>query len=154
MEKRSKTLSYSYYASLREMDAASRELIERARSAAEGAVAPYSHFRVGAAALLSSGEVLTAANVESEVYPAGICAERNLLYHLAASYPTAQIVAFAVTSPSSEGECYPCGLCRQTLLDTERRQGSPIAVIMAGSDSATVVECAEDLLPFSFKLLD
>lgn len=128
------------------------ELIEKARVAAASAVASYSHFKVGAAVRLSSGEVVCGANVESEVYPAGICAERNVLFHVATAYPDERVEMLAVVSTSSVDECYPCGPCRQTILDTERRQGSPIRVVMAGRDSATVVESAAMLLPFSFKL--
>ena len=38
------------------------------------------------------------------------------------------------------------------LLDVERRQGTPIRIVMAGGGTATVVESAESLLPFNFKL--
>ncbi|MFR9565660.1 MAG: cytidine deaminase, partial [Rikenellaceae bacterium] len=136
-----------------ELPANERQLLEEALAASARAVAPYSSFRVGAAVRLrESGEVVSSANVESEVYPAGICAERNLLFTVAANYAGAIIEEMAVASPSSSGECYPCGICRQTLIDTERRQGSPIRVIMGSTQSATVVESAESLLPFTFKL--
>jgi len=38
------------------------------------------------------------------------------------------------------------------LVDVERRQKLPIRVIMSGGGSATVVDSAEKLLPFTFKL--
>ena len=60
--------------------------------------------------------------------------------------------AVAIASDPSPRECYPCGACRQTLLDVERRPGSPIRIIMAGGGTATVVGSAADLLPFTFKL--
>lgn len=145
-------LEYNHYTQRAELPADVAELIEEARVAAGSAVASYSHFKVGAAARLSSGAIVRGANVESEVYPAGVCAERNLLHHVATSYPDDRVEMLAVISISSVGECYPCGLCRQTLLDTERRQGSSIRVVMAGRDSATVVDSAVVLLPFSFKL--
>lgn len=47
-----------------------RLLIEEARKAAQGAYAPFSGYRVGAAARLASGRIITAANQESEVFPA------------------------------------------------------------------------------------
>ena len=52
----------------------------------------------------------------------------------------------------SERECYPCGQCRQVMVDVERRQGSPIRVIMSGNGTATAVESATLLLPFTFIL--
>ncbi len=129
-----------------------RELIAAAQLAAQRSISPYSHFAVGAAARLSSGEIVTSANVESDVYPAGICAERNLLFNCAINHPAERIEALAITSPSTNEECYPCGVCRQTILDTERRQLSTIRIIMAGAESATIVDSATLLLPFAFKL--
>jgi cytidine deaminase len=38
------------------------------------------------------------------------------------------------------------------MLDAERRQQSPIRIIMAGGGTASGVESAEVLLPFTFKL--
>ena len=62
------------------------------------------------------------------------------------------IEALAIASEPSERECYPCGQCRQVLLDAERRQGSPIRIIMSGAGGATVVDSAVRLLPFTFQL--
>ncbi|MFI3305705.1 MAG: cytidine deaminase [Rikenellaceae bacterium] len=146
------SIAYDKFDRISDMELADRELIASARSAAEHSYSPYSHFAVGAAARVAEGAVESAANVESEVFPAGICAERNLLFGVATRYPGAVVEALAVVSISNEAECYPCGVCRQTLLDVERRQGAPIRVIMAGEDSATVVESAASLLPFGFKL--
>ncbi len=145
-------ISYTKHECFETLQASDRELIERARDAAAGSFSPYSHFSVGAALRLQSGDILVGANVESEVFPQGMCAERTLLYHTSACRGSDVIEALAVSSISSGEECYPCGACRQTLLDTERRQGSPIRIIMAGSHSATIVESAAALLPFAFKL--
>lgn len=145
-------LQFQKIESLEGLSSSQRELLSEAQSAASRAVAPHSNFRVGAAARLASGEIVSAANVESEVYPAGICAERNLLFRLAVTHQEDAIVELLVTSLSSDEECYPCGLCRQTLLDTERRQQRDIRVIMTGATSATIVESAASLLPFSFTL--
>ena len=145
-------ITYHHFDSLESLPKADKELIEAARKATEKAFAPYSEFRVGAAALLRSGEVVSAANCESEVYPSGMCAERVLLYHLQINHANDPIVAFAIASVPVERECYPCGSCRQTLLDAQKRQQSPIRIIMSSQESATVVDSAEELLPFSFKL--
>jgi cytidine deaminase len=145
-------ITYHHFDSLESLPKADKELIEAARKATEKAFAPYSKFRVGAAALLRSGEVVSAANCESEVFPSGMCAERVLLYHLQINHADDPIVAFAIASVPAERECYPCGSCRQTLLDAQKRQQSPIRIIMSSAESATVVDSAEELLPFSFKL--
>ena len=128
------------------------ELVKAAVEASQRAFAPYSHFKVGAAARLSGGTIISAANCESEVFPSGMCAERSLLYHYRTNHANTPIEAIAIASDPATGECYPCGACRQVLLDAERAQQRPIRLIMAGPDSASVVASVEELLPFTFKL--
>ena len=150
--KQQKAIIYEQYDSYEALPTEDRALVEAATEATHRAYAPYSHFRVGAAARLRSGEIITASNCESEVFPSGMCAERSLLYFLASNHSDDAITALAIASSPSEHECYPCGACRQSLLDAETRQQSPMRIIMAGGGRATVVDSAVSLLPFSFKL--
>jgi cytidine deaminase len=143
---------YESYAAREAMSLADRELCDCATEACGSAHAPYSNFRVGAAARLRSGLIITGSNQESEVFPAGICAERTLLFHWQAHHVGDPIEAIAIASIPGVRECYPCGQCRQVLLDTERRQNSPIRIIMCSEASASVVSSATVLLPFNFKL--
>ena len=144
-------ISYEHY-TLDTLPTSDSELVKAAFEATTQAYAPFSGFKVGAAARLRSGEIITAANCESEVFPSGLCAERSLLYHYATNHADNPIEAMAIASNPSERECYPCGACRQVMLDTENRQQSPIRIIMAGGGTATVVNSAKDLFPFTFKL--
>lgn len=146
------TIDYRHYGSLAELSAADRELVAAAKSACATAYAPSTGFRVGAAARLADGTVMTASNQESDVGPVGVCAERNLLYYIQANWKDSPVEAIAIASDPDDNECYPCGMCRQVLTDTERRQNRPIRLIMAGRDTATVVDSSLDLLPFLFKL--
>ena len=150
--KRTLDISYEHYTTIGDLSEADRQLIREAEEATATANAPYSHFHVGAAVRLKSGRTLHASNFESEVYPAGLCAERSLLFFVEANYADDPVEALAIASNPSERECYPCGQCRQVIVDVERRQKSPIRVIMTGAGSATVVDSAEKLLPFTFKL--
>lgn len=143
---------YAHYASLASLPEADRQLVAEAERATANAHAPYSKFRVGAAARLRSGRILYGSNFESEVYPAGLCAERTLLFYAEANYADDPIETLAIASVPSERECYPCGQCRQVMVDVERRQGAPMRVIMSGGGSASVVESASMLLPFTFTL--
>ncbi len=143
---------YEHYASLDELASDDLELVREAERATRNAQAAYSKFSVGAAARLRSGLILHGSNIESEVYPAGLCAERTLLYHASANHADDPIVALAIASDPSERECYPCGQCRQVLVDVERRQGSPIRIIMSGNGTATAVREAALLMPFTFIL--
>ena len=99
-------LSYDYehYASTAELPEADRTLVAEAERATRRSHAPYSKFRVGAAARLASGKVLHAGNFESEVFPAGLCAERSLLFYVQTNFPDDPIETLAIASdPSSKG---------------------------------------------------
>lgn len=75
-EKRLYSFEYLRYAPLEDLPEAERRLANCAAEACSKSYAPYSDFRVGAAALLDDGEIVSAANQESEVFPSGMCAER------------------------------------------------------------------------------
>lgn len=145
-------IDYEYYGTKEELPEADRLLIAEAERATAQAHAPYSHFHVGAAARLRSGRILRGSNFESEVYPAGLCAERSLLFFLQSNFADDPVETLAIASDPSERECYPCGQCRQVMVDVERRQGCPMRVIMSGSGTASAVETAAKLLPFTFIL--
>lgn len=143
---------YKHFNSIDELPEQDRQLVERAFAATASSNAPYSQFRVGAAARLASGRIEVGSNQESEVFPSGMCAERTLLYAHEARNFDDHITALAIASNPSDRECYPCGGCRQVLLDVERRQASPIRILMCSSTSISEVPSAEVLLPFQFKL--
>ena len=151
MEKRF-SFDYEHYAALAELPEADRRLVAEAERATANAHAPYSNFHVGAAARLRSGKILYGSNFESEVYPAGLCAERSLLFYAQANYPDDPVETLAIASDPSARECYPCGQCRQVMVDVERRQGVPMRVVMSGGGSASAVDSTARLLPFAFVL--
>lgn len=151
-EKRLYSFEYLRYAPLEDLPEAERRLANCAAEACSKSYAPYSDFRVGAAALLDDGEIVSAANQESEVFPSGMCAERSLLYYVQSNRSGRKVRALAIASLPASRECSPCGACRQVIADTEKRQGAPIRLILCGACSATVVESARALLPFTFEL--
>jgi cytidine deaminase len=134
---------------------ADQDLLNAAIKATETAYAPYSNFKVGAAALLSTGQIIMGSNQESASFPVGICAERTLLNSIGSQFPEATILVMAVSydpvgKPSKE-PISPCGMCRQSLLDYENRYHSPIKIILAGKSGAVMVlPSAALLLPFGF----
>jgi cytidine deaminase len=79
MEQKEFQLSYEEYTSDGELSPADMVLLGEARRATVHAYAPYSHFRVGAAARLTNGKIIAGTNQEKASFPAGICAERTLL---------------------------------------------------------------------------
>lgn len=91
------------------------ELREVATAAMKRAYAPYSRYRVGAAALVSDGRIVAGCNVENASYGVGLCAECALVgdLHMTGG---GQLVAFVCVN--GEGATImPCGRCRQLLYE-------------------------------------
>src|SRR5208282_3975667 len=93
----------------------SQKLIRAAAKAREGSVAPYSKFKVGAALLAKSGEIICGANVESASYGLTCCAERVALFKALTSGKRG-FIAVAVVA-RCDGGPMPCGACRQLLAE-------------------------------------
>jgi cytidine deaminase len=131
------------------------DLLDAARKATSTAFAPYSNFKVGAAAKLNTGEVITGSNQESASYPVGICAERTLLNSIGSQFSHSSVFSLAVSydpvGKVSDTPLSPCGMCRQSILDYENRYNSPIRIILAGLDGEVIIfKSGADLLPFGF----
>ena len=60
---------YEEFDEKQELQAADLELLNAAYAAVETAFAPYSKFKVGAAARLSNGQIIIGSNQESASYP-------------------------------------------------------------------------------------
>jgi len=84
-----------------------------ALAATGSAYAPYSGLRVGAAALVDDGRVVTGCNVENASYGLSLCAECGLVSALHAG-GGGRLVAFACRSGDG-ATLMPCGRCRQLL---------------------------------------
>ncbi|HNQ73149.1 MAG TPA: cytidine deaminase [Verrucomicrobiota bacterium] len=122
-------------------------LIQAAARARQHAVAPYSHFRVGAALRTRHGEIITGANVESASYGLTCCAERVALFK-ALSEGRHDLTALAVVARTAGG-AMPCGACRQLLAEYAPRA----RVYVADSNHLDRVRTfrVADLLPAAFK---
>ncbi|MDR1022046.1 MAG: cytidine deaminase [Prevotellaceae bacterium] len=156
MESKEIKILVEAYGSLADLRAGDRALVQHAQKASEAAYAPYSRFRVGAAALLDNGEVVSANNQENAAYPSGLCAERTALFYAGAKFPDAAVKAIAIAAQTGGKFCphavYPCGACRQVMRECEKRGRQPIRVIMYGERRVEVVQSAIDLLPLSFDM--
>ena len=75
------------------------------------AYAPYSGYRVGAAALVDDGRIVTGCNVENAGYGVTLCAECGLVSDLVAT-GGGRLVAFTCVNGDRE-LITPCGRCRQ-----------------------------------------
>ena len=119
-------------------------LVDAARAARERAIAPYSGFRVGAALLTSTGEVVLGCNIENATYGLTTCAERVALLK-ALSDGHRAFTRIAVVA-DTEAPTPPCGPCRQLLWE----YCGDIPVVMANLTRVTATLQLADLLPLPF----
>ena len=154
MEKKSLTIPYEAYASIEELDAADRSLMEAAIEALKGSYAPYSHFNVGAAVRLADGTVVKGANQENAAYPSGLCAERTAMFSASANHPGVPFESLALVC-AREGALMPnpgspCGACRQVMAQYEREAGKPMRILLGSSGPTLAFDGVESLMPFIF----
>jgi cytidine deaminase len=128
------------------LDVVREELMVAARAASERAYAPYSEFRVGAAVLTESGEVLTGCNVENASYSLTICAERNAIFQ-AVGAGHRRITGIVVYVPSGD-PAPPCGACRQVMAEF----ASGAEVLCFSGNGASLRTTVDELLPYPFRL--
>lgn len=127
-----------------------QDLIRQAFAAREKAVAPYSHFMVGAALLAENGTVYTGCNIENAAYTPTNCAERTALFK-AVSEGVTHFTDIALVG-AREGEVNtlvtaPCGVCRQALYEF---CGPDLNVIMAKTETDYIESSLGELLPYGF----
>ena len=126
------------------MSVSEAALVAIAREARERAIAPYSHFKVGAALVTAAGRVYGGCNVENASYGLTVCAERVALLKALSEGERdfAMIAVVADTAPPTP----PCGPCRQLLWE----YCGDIPVVMANLTEITGRHQMRDLLPLPF----
>ena len=136
-----------------ELNDTDRALLDDAIEATRRSYAPYSHFSVGAAALLAN-VVVTGTNQENAAYPSGLCAERTTLFYANSQYPDQAVVTLAIAARTEKDfidtPIPPCGACRQVILETEKRYKQPIRILLYGKKCIYEVQSIGHLLPLSF----
>jgi cytidine deaminase len=124
----------------------SGRLKDAAFAAMENAYAPYSKFRVGAAVIASTGQIVTGCNVENAAYGEALCAERVAIAAAVAQGLTS-FEEIAIASESDEPSP-PCGSCRQTMSEF-----APDLIVTSYSRNGKLAQWRlSDLLPEAFDL--
>ena len=125
------------------------DLQQRATSIAHHAYAPYSHFRVGAAVLLSDGTIVTGCNVENASYRLTVCAEQAAIAGaVSLRGPQIRIRAIAVANLNDTAS-QPCGACRQTIYEFS----TPDTIVFFPGEKGAIAQATIDkLLPAAFQL--
>ena len=116
------------------------DLKKAAIAAMKNAYAPYSHFPVGAAALVNDGRIVSGCNVENASYGIGLCAECGLVSNLSMT-GGGKLVAFYCVD-GAENILMPCGRCRQLLFE----HSAPGMMLQTVSGLKTI----EEVLPDAF----
>lgn len=126
------------------------QLIRIAIDNLHNSYAPYSNYNVSAAVVMSSGKIYTGVNVENASYPAGICAERNAIFHAIGCGETTILGIAIVGGPNYtiKDYCAPCGVCRQVM--REFCEPTKMHVVFAKSETDYKDMTLEELLPESF----
>lgn len=154
MQEKDINIQYKEYSSASELPAEYKLLMEKAAEATKSSYAPYSKFNVGAAVLMGNGEIVTGSNQENAASPSGLCAERVALFAAHHNYPSSPVKAIAIIGSQNgiltSTLTYPCAACLQVLLESQKRAGAPIAVIVGSAGKIQVMESVDALLPFSF----
>jgi len=124
-----------------------QKLMRSAKSVMKNAHAPYSHFRVGAAILLTNGKVFPGCNVENASYGMTNCAERTAIFSAVAQLGS-KIEIRAVAVANAQGvPCSPCGACRQVIYEF----GPDATIYFQGAHGLKQAHITE-LLPEGFRL--
>ena len=117
-------------------------LLKAAIEARERSYSPYSHYKVGAALLTTSGKIYTGCNIENAAYTPSNCAERTAIFK-AVSEGERDFSAIAVATSNGGA---PCGICRQVI-----REFAPnLSIIVGNLEGNYQVFTLSDLLPHSF----
>lgn len=124
------------------------ELEKAALSVQHRAYAPYSKYPVGAALLLSSGQILSGCNTENASYGLSICAERSVIVQMVAKGERNPIALAVVTPGPVIGT--PCGTCRQTLAEFAD-DAFPIRLFISDFSLAPRIVTLGELLPDAFR---
>lgn len=149
-------LTLEVYENDQQLSEADARLLAKAREVTSLAYAPYSTFYVGAAALLTNGEIVTGTNQENASFPAGICAEQVTLSAISSLYPKGEgIVTMAISYQGdgikSDHPISPCGVCRQALVEHEVRTKQNMRIILSGLEGEVyIIPDAHSLLPLAF----
>lgn len=159
MNTRSVKFDLKEYTGPNELDAEGRLLLREAEFAMASSHSPYSHFKVGAAVLLSNGEIVKGSNQENAAYPSGLCAERVALFMAGSNYPGVAVKAIAVFVSSAihdaDGPAAPCGACRQVMAEYRSMSEQPMRILMGRKEAAIYeVNDIEALLPLMFTSKD
>ena len=150
------TFSYNSYESINELKLKDQNLLKAAEQILEKSYSVYSGFSVGASALLSDGQIISANNQENIAYPSSMCAERVLFYYCKSNFPDCIIEKVAISVKAVDKiidePITPCGACRQVMFEYENNQNKKIKILLKGEEGNVYeIDSVSELLPLGFQ---
>jgi cytidine deaminase len=124
-----------------------KDLVNAAAEARLRAYAPYSKYKVGAAAMSKDGRIWPGANVENASYPVGICAERAALTRMVNDGAT-ELAGLAVVTEDGGA---PCGMCLQFMLEFSTDPEQVSVLIKSQKTGEEIQFTLAKLIPHGFR---
>lgn len=129
------------------LDPSLEKLYDKAYDAYLNSYSPYSKFKVGAAVLLKSGEIITGTNIENSSYGLTICAERCALFNTySQGYRKFDIDKLMIIG-NTEAPISPCGACRQVIFELMNENCD---VVLTNLYKDIKVMKVKELIPYAF----
>ena len=123
-------------------------MYDKAYEAYLNSYSPYSKFKVGAAVLLKSGDIVIGTNVENSSYGLTSCAERNALFNTySLGYRSFDIDKLMIIG-NTDDPVSPCGACRQVIMELMNENSD---VILTNLYKDIKIMKVRDLIPYAFK---
>lgn len=125
------------------------QLVNAAKQAFNKAYAPYSNFKVGSAAITTTGKIVQGCNVENASYGLTVCAERNCIAQGVIQHNESAALQFSTLVVYTEQEKLtpPCGACRQVIVEFLNADAKVMAVNHINAQQTWTVA---QLLPDAF----
>lgn len=124
------------------------KLYDKAYEAYLNSYSPYSKFKVGAAVLLKSGDIIIGTNIENSSYGLTCCAERCALFNTyAQGYRKFDIDKIMIIG-NTEKPLSPCGACRQVMFELMNENSD---VVLTNLYKDIKVMKVKELIPYAFE---
>lgn len=123
------------------------ELLQLARLAKEKALAPLSHFKVGAVLVTAEGNCYAGCNIENTSLSLSICAER--VAFLKALSEGERSFLFLALASDAQTIITPCGACRQMIWEF----APDLTLLMGGQHGQFQQIKIAELLPQAFSFI-
>ena len=124
------------------------KMFEIVKEVNKNSYSPYSNFKVSAALLTNTNEIITGVNVENASYGLSMCAERTALFKaISMGYKPGDFKKIMIYTNRSDSMPYPCGACLQVISEL---MGLDKEVIIVNDNKEYEIHKVSEMLPYAF----